>query len=87
GDYDFAEWHDATFPYSYRINHHHDPVPHQPPMRGNDELFHYRYEVCTTTIWLLDNRTRFAKKVMAITAATLPIITTVQNIWCISIDK
>ncbi|PIO71541.1 triacylglycerol lipase [Teladorsagia circumcincta] len=45
GDYDFAEWHDATFPYSYRINHHHDPIPHQPPMRGNDELFHYRYEV------------------------------------------
>nr|CDJ91510.1 Lipase domain containing protein [Haemonchus contortus] len=45
GDYEFALWHDAAFPYSYRINHHHDPVPHTPPMKGKDEPFHYRYEV------------------------------------------
>ncbi|KIH50467.1 hypothetical protein ANCDUO_19454, partial [Ancylostoma duodenale] len=45
GDYDFATWHDATFPYAYRIVHQNDPVPHIPPRLGRDKLFHHRYEV------------------------------------------
>ncbi|XGW06917.1 hypothetical protein V3C99_016881 [Haemonchus contortus] len=45
GDYDFAAWHEATFPYAYRIVHHRDPVPHIPPMIGADQVFHHRYEV------------------------------------------
>ncbi|PAV90848.1 hypothetical protein WR25_04857 [Diploscapter pachys] len=28
GDREWAEWHENTFPYSYRIVHHRDPVPH-----------------------------------------------------------
>ncbi|KIH55769.1 triacylglycerol lipase, partial [Ancylostoma duodenale] len=44
GDYDFATWHDATFPYAYRIVHQNDPVPHIPPRLGRDKLFHHRYE-------------------------------------------
>ncbi|PIO71542.1 triacylglycerol lipase, partial [Teladorsagia circumcincta] len=45
GDYDFASWHDATFPYAYRVIHHRDPVPHIPPRLGPDRVFHHRYEV------------------------------------------
>ncbi|RCN38606.1 triacylglycerol lipase [Ancylostoma caninum] len=45
GDYDFATWHDATFPYAYRVIHHRDPVPHIPPRLGRDKMFHHRYEV------------------------------------------
>ncbi|VDM65642.1 unnamed protein product, partial [Strongylus vulgaris] len=45
GDYDFATWHDATFPYSYRIVHQNDPVPHIPPRLGPDRVFHHRFEV------------------------------------------
>ncbi|WKY09975.1 hypothetical protein Q1695_002376 [Nippostrongylus brasiliensis] len=52
GDYDFATWHDATFPYSYRIIHHRDPVPHIPPRLGPDRVFHHRYEV-----WYNNNMT------------------------------
>lgn len=45
GDYDYALWHDKTFPYSFRIVHHKDIVPHIPPQYGKDELFHHRTEV------------------------------------------
>ncbi|CAI5444424.1 unnamed protein product [Caenorhabditis angaria] len=52
GDYAYATWHDATFPYSFRVVHHRDPVPHIPPMEGKDELFHHRTEV-----WYNNNMT------------------------------
>ncbi|PIO70044.1 triacylglycerol lipase, partial [Teladorsagia circumcincta] len=45
GDYDFATWHEATFPYAYRIIHHRDPVPHIPPRLGPDQVFHHRFEI------------------------------------------
>ncbi|KHJ80459.1 triacylglycerol lipase [Oesophagostomum dentatum] len=45
GDYEFADWHSATFPYSYRVVHHRDPVPHTPPIEGADSAFHHRFEV------------------------------------------
>uniref|UniRef100_A0A8R1EUC8 Lipase_3 domain-containing protein n=1 Tax=Caenorhabditis japonica TaxID=281687 RepID=A0A8R1EUC8_CAEJA len=45
GDYDFAAWHDRTFPYSFRIVHHRDIAAHIPPQDGPDELFHHRTEV------------------------------------------
>ncbi|PAV65848.1 hypothetical protein WR25_08349 [Diploscapter pachys] len=28
GDLNYSSWHEQTFPYSYRIVHHKDPVPH-----------------------------------------------------------
>ncbi|CAO4368590.1 unnamed protein product [Caenorhabditis nigoni] len=52
GDYAFAQWHDATFPYSFRIVHHRDIAAHIPPMEGQDELFHHRTEV-----WYNNNMT------------------------------
>ncbi|CBZ39491.1 Fungal lipase-type domain-containing protein [Caenorhabditis elegans] len=52
GDYAFATWHDATFPYSFRIVHHRDIAAHIPPMEGQDELFHHRTEV-----WYNNNMT------------------------------
>uniref|UniRef100_A0A1I7UFB8 Lipase_3 domain-containing protein n=1 Tax=Caenorhabditis tropicalis TaxID=1561998 RepID=A0A1I7UFB8_9PELO len=45
GDYDYAVWHDKMFPYSFRIVHHKDIVPHIPPQYGKDELFHHRTEI------------------------------------------
>ncbi|CCD67058.1 Fungal lipase-type domain-containing protein [Caenorhabditis elegans] len=52
GDYDYATWHDKTFPYSFRIVHHKDIVPHIPPQEGADKLFHHRTEV-----WYNNNMT------------------------------
>uniref|UniRef100_A0A8R1HVM9 Lipase_3 domain-containing protein n=1 Tax=Caenorhabditis japonica TaxID=281687 RepID=A0A8R1HVM9_CAEJA len=52
GDYEYAMWHDRTFPYSFRIVHHRDIVPHIPPQYGVDELFHHR-----TEIWYDNNMT------------------------------
>ncbi|VDK73646.1 unnamed protein product [Cylicostephanus goldi] len=45
GDYDYADFHDAAFPYSYRVVSRHDPVPHTPPQEGDDQPFHHLYEV------------------------------------------
>ncbi|CAI4223293.1 unnamed protein product [Auanema sp. JU1783] len=45
GDRNFSVWHDNTFLYSYRVNHHRDPAPHIPPKGGPDEVFHHRFEV------------------------------------------
>lgn len=52
GDKDFAKWHDSTFHYSYRVNKHRDIVPHVPPLGGEDEVWHHRYEV-----WYNNNMT------------------------------
>ncbi|CAD6200251.1 unnamed protein product [Caenorhabditis auriculariae] len=54
GDYDYAMWHQNTFPYSYRIVHHKDIVPHVSPqiMPDGDEMFHHR-----TEIWYNNNMT------------------------------
>ncbi|CAD6195166.1 unnamed protein product [Caenorhabditis auriculariae] len=54
GDYKYALWHQNTFPYSFRIVHHQDIVPHIPPqlMPDGDEMFHHR-----TEIWYNNNMT------------------------------
>uniref|UniRef100_A0A1I7UFC8 Lipase_3 domain-containing protein n=1 Tax=Caenorhabditis tropicalis TaxID=1561998 RepID=A0A1I7UFC8_9PELO len=46
GDYDYALWHDQTFPYSFRIVHNRDIVPHIPPQLGPGySLYHHRTEI------------------------------------------
>lgn len=46
GDYDYALWHDKTFPYSFRIVHNRDIVPHIPPQLGiGYSMYHHRTEV------------------------------------------
>ncbi|EGT47273.1 hypothetical protein CAEBREN_18843 [Caenorhabditis brenneri] len=46
GDYDYALWHDQTFPYSFRIVHNRDIVPHVPPQLGPGySLYHHRTEI------------------------------------------
>ncbi|CAI5445687.1 unnamed protein product [Caenorhabditis angaria] len=46
GDYDYALWHDNTFPYSYRIVHNRDIIAHVPPQIGPGyNLHHHRTEI------------------------------------------
>ncbi|CAB3409061.1 unnamed protein product [Caenorhabditis bovis] len=47
GDYDYALWHQNTFPYSYRVVHHKDIVPHIPPQYepDDDRMYHHRTEI------------------------------------------
>ncbi|CAI2349428.1 unnamed protein product [Caenorhabditis sp. 36 PRJEB53466] len=56
-DYDHAAWHDATFPYSFRVINGRDPVPHIPPKIGPLALFHHGTEVWyPTEMWPLSER-------------------------------
>ncbi|CAJ0961076.1 unnamed protein product, partial [Mesorhabditis belari] len=43
GDVRYAEWHDANIPFSYRVVHHLDPIPHIPPQEV--DLMHHRFEI------------------------------------------
>ncbi|CAB3402073.1 unnamed protein product [Caenorhabditis bovis] len=54
GDYDYAWWHQKTFPFSYRVVHHRDMVPHLPFQYeiDHDKMYHHR-----TEIWYNNNMT------------------------------
>ena len=54
GNYDWASWHDDTFPFSYRIVHHRDIGPHIPPQKqyeSNDDFFHHRCDRNFLNVW------------------------------------
>ncbi|CAB11568.2 Fungal lipase-type domain-containing protein [Caenorhabditis elegans] len=55
-DYDHAAWHDATFPYSFRVINSRDPIPHVPPKIGPIPLFHHGTEIWyPKEMWPLSN--------------------------------